>query len=112
MNTQRWPRGPRVEAGPAPSEQNRASEGSGLTLVSPSTLGTRLPSRRAPGEDESHALPPQPQTRPVSQGNCTPFARSEGRQLRLPSLRLRRVIQNPLYLLLDLSGLQQPAVVV
>ena len=56
--------------------------------------------------------PPRPPDTAASRRGCAPVSRREGRQLRLPSLGLRRVIQDPLHLLLDLPGLQQPAVVV
>lgn len=55
---------------------------------------------------------PAPRLPPTSPRSRTPVSRREGRQLRLASLRLRRVVQNPLHLLLDFAGLQQPAVVV
>lgn len=55
---------------------------------------------------------PAPRLPPTSPRSRTPVSRREGRQLRLAGLRLRRVVQNPLHLLLDFAGLQQPAVVV
>lgn len=41
-----------------------------------------------------------------------PVSGGEGGQLGLPGLRLRRVIQDPLYLLLQLAGLQEPPIVI
>lgn len=63
-----------------------------------------------PTEEERTPRPPDSPL--ASRRGRTPVRRRKRRQLGLPGLRLRRVLQDPLHLLLDLPGPQQPAIVV
>lgn len=101
----RRPRGPGDKAEPGAAGRGPTSPPGG----DPGEERTLSP-RNTTASRSTPVCPPD--SPPGSRRGHTPVRCCERRQLGLPRLRLRRVLQDPLHLLLDLPGPQQPAIMV